>query len=482
MNPDATPGPQRGGRIPHLWDDIRRAFEEFLALPVAIIAGFLSLAVGMYLADHAGIDWLRGVRAILQDHVFADPQATSDLLGTVASSLIGMTAFSFGLLLLAVQQTAGSMTSHVVDQFLRRRVNQFYFGFFVGLALFSLVILATVDAPYNPILGATVALVLTGVSLCLLLLLLYTTINQIRPVVVIEALHDIILEGRERQIPMIRRTRRESDRPAGARVPLRSTRDGFVVDVDLDLIGKALADPAIGGAIEIELVVSMGSFVAFEDRIAWIHTADREEAAKIGEAVLRSVRLANQRDLLADPAFGIEQILTIAWTSVSTSKSNPAPGLLGIRALRDILARWNREMTDSNSPDGKEPRADRVLPVVYRDDVLEQLMDALETLAVVSTESMQHQNYAEVLRAFAALFERLSPALQERAEDLVLRILSGLGDHVLTADLDRQLTNLVEALRASDRFETASAVHAAQEDLRASIGRLNSRATRVPSV
>ncbi len=482
MNPDATPGPQRGGRIPHLWDDIRRAFEEFLALPVAMIAGFLLLALGTYSADHAGYGWFQGVREILQEHVFADSQATSDLLGTIASSLIGITAFSFGLLLLAVQQTAGSMTSHVVDQFLRRRVNQFYFGFFVGLALFSLVILATVDSPYNPILGATVALVLTGVSLCLLLLLLYTTINQIRPVVVIEALHDIILEGRERQLSMIRRTRRESSRAVGDRVPLRSTRDGFVVDIDLDMIGKSLAESATRGGVEIELVVSIGSFVAFEDRIAWIHAASHEEATKIGEAVLRSVRLGNQRDIQTDPAFGIEQILTIAWTSVSTSKSNPAPGLLGIQALRDILARWNRKMTGSISQDGMEPPTDPVLPVVYLDDVLEQLMDALETLAAVSTESMQHQNYAEVLRTFSTLFERLSPELQERAEDLVLRILSGLGDHILTADLDRQLTNLVEALRTSGRFETASAVHAAQEGLRNSVGQLNSRATRVPSV
>lgn len=477
MNPDATPGPQRGGRIAGLWEDIRRAFGEFLAVPVVIIVAFLLLAVGMYLVDHTRTGWIQTLRGSLEDHVFADAEATSDLLGTIASSLIGITAFSFGLLLLAVQQTAGSMTSHVVDQFLRRRVNQFYFGFFVGLALYSLAILATVAEPYNPIVGAAVALLLMGVSLCLLLLLLYTTINQIRPVVVIEALHDLVLAARERQLPMIHRTRREPSRDGGVRVPVRSTRNGYVVRLDLDGLEASLRTSRTD--VEVVLEVSVGSFVAFEDRMAEIAAGTLAEAEKIGEVVLKSVHLESQRALSGDPAFGIEQILTIAWTSVSTSKSNPAPGLLAIQALRDILARWNPHR-EASSPGASEPQ-EKVLPVVYEDDVMDELMDALETLAVVSTESMQHQNYAEVLRVFEVLFERLSPALQDRSENLILRILSGLGDHILTVDLDRQLTGLVRALGEAGRSATANAVHQAQEELRTSIGRLNSRATRVPS-
>lgn len=69
-----------------------------------------------------------------------------------------------------------------------------------------------------------------------------------------------------------------------------------------------------------------------------------------------------------------------------------------------------------------------------------QLMDGFETLAVVSSESMQHQSFIEVVRTFAIMLSRLPSDQQRRAEDLILRILSALGDHVLTAELDAALS------------------------------------------
>ena len=59
-------------------------------------------------------------------------------------------SITISLLLLALQQSAANMTTQILDQFLRRRINQAYFGFFVGLALYSLVTLtlATVDKPF----------------------------------------------------------------------------------------------------------------------------------------------------------------------------------------------------------------------------------------------------------------------------------------------------------------------------------------------
>lgn len=120
------------------------------------------------------------------------------------------------------------------------------------------------------------------------------------------------------------------------------------------------------------------------------------------------------------------------------------------------------------------------LPVVYRDTLLTTLMDAFESLAVVCSESMQGQNFAEVLRTFAIMFDRLPPEQQCRAEDSIRRILSALGDEVLTTELDRALAALIAALTAAGRQETAATVAAAQAELATSIGRLNSRSTRVP--
>jgi len=82
------------------------------------------------------------------------------------------------------------------------------------------------------------------------------------------------------------------------------------------------------------------------------------------------------------------------------------------------------------------------------------------------------------VRSLALLFERVSPQLQRRAEDLIRRSLSALGDHVLTAELDSALAALSATLDRAGRQETAREVRVARDRLAASIGRLGSRATR----
>jgi uncharacterized membrane protein len=468
-----------------LRDETRRAFADFLALPTSIIAGFLLLAAGTYVLDRTKVGWLTPLRAALRSVMFTDSRSTADLLNVVATGLITTTSITFSLVLLAVQQAAGSMTFQVIDQFLRRRLNQVAFGFFVGLALYALVVLATVTDADNPVYGASLAFLLTAVALYLLLLLLYTTINQMRPAEIIDAIHDHTLAARDRQRRILVATRRAAllTGPRYTPTPVRVSNDGFIVNLDTAALDRALrGQEEQGSEVEITLLVTIGAYVAFEDTVAEIRADRAEDAARLVEPVRRAIWLGRQRDLRVDPAYGIEQIATIAWTSVSTSKSNPAPGLLAIRNLRDLLLRWVSEPDDARADaSAGDARPASPLPVVYTDDTPAQLMDTLESLAVVASESMQHQSYAEVVRVVALTFARLPADLQWRAEDLVRRILTALGDFVLTADLEAALERLIRTLDAADRHDTAGAVRSALATLRLGVGTLRSRATRAPS-
>ncbi len=230
---------------------------------------------------------------------------------------------------------------------------------------------------------------------------------------------------------------------------------GIITHIDVAALGAAANQQA--GEVEVVLQVSIGAYLAFQDVLGTVRAQSEGAAAAMGAVVRRAIHLEGQRDITIDPAYGIEQLEMVAWTSISTAKSNLQPGLLTIRSLRDILARWS----------GEEDKAAAAQPfaVVYQDNVVEHLMDTFETLAVVSSESMQHQNFIEVVHTFALMFDRLPAPWQVRVEDLILRILSALGDHVLTAQLDLALTDLIKTLTASARFETAAAVHAAQNQL-----------------
>jgi uncharacterized membrane protein len=461
-----------GDRFNRLVETIRRAFAEFLKLPALIVFAFLAVAAITSVLDFAEIGWLRTIRVPIREHIFRNSEATSELLGTIAGSIITVTSITFSLLLLAVQQAASALTHQVYDQFLRRRINQGYFGFFVGLAVYTLVILATVDRPYNPVFGAAIALVLTVIALMLLIVLLYTTINQMRPVVVIETIHNHVLAARDCQRDWLRKVH-DAPRMSGSDpILVRAATHGYVTRVDVD----ALKGMKTNGEVEVVLRMSVGTYAAFQDTLAEVRAGSPQDAEDVAEAARSAIRLEQQRDLDTDAAYGIEQLAIIGWTSVSTAKSNPSPGLLVVHSLRDLMARWSAAEANPKA----DMQADCKVSVIYRDDVVAHLLDAFGALAVVASESMQPQTLAEIARTFDLMFNRLPAQWQPKAEDLIRRSLSALGEHVLTSELDDALSGLVRALTAAGRVETAAEILLAQKTLASSIGKLGSRATRVP--
>jgi uncharacterized membrane protein len=450
------------------WQTVRRAFLEFLTVPTLVIAGFLALALITLWIDAR----TPGDRSA-SPGLFSDGQAAREFLGVIASSIITVTSITFSLLLVAVQQGAASLTSEVFDQFLRRRANQLYFGFFIGLALYALIMLASVDVHHRPVYGVIITGLMTMIALYMLILLIYTTIDQMRPVVIIATIRDHTLYARECQRELLRCTRRSPRLPAARGLCLAAERSGFLVELDTAALAKAAAE----ADLEIVVLASIGDYVGFGDTIAEIRTAGQQDAAAAcAPAIRAALVLEEQRDLDSDPAFGIEQLATIAWTSISSAKSDPAPGLLTIGSLRDLLGRWLESDAAFRMSGDRED--DQAAHVVYRDNLPQVMMGAFETLAVVASESLQHQCAAEVYRSLANVLDRLPPALQQQCQDLVLRSLSGLGDHILTAELEAALSSLTGAMRRQGRSDCARALAKAQHALAQSVGRLGSRSTR----
>jgi len=442
-------------------ETLRRAFSSFLAVPTAVIAGFVLLALAANAADQTEIGWLEPFRAYMHRHVFADSEATASLLATIAGGVITMTSITFSLLLLALQQSGSSLTHQVFDQFLRRRLNQFYFGFFVGLALYTLIILATVDPPFNPVFGATIALLLVIASLYLLLLLIYSTISQMRPAEIIRVIHDHTLTAGDHHLSMLARTRRTPHLTSGYRRRVSASRNGYVGGIDLDRIANHLEGREESG--EIVFVIEIGAYVAYGDPVAEIHAGSAEAAEQLAGLADDALVIERDRELDNDPTYGIEQLETIAWRSISTSQQNPAPGIAVIQNLRDLLARFATRPTDDRPPGP-------IVPVVYNDHLFERLIGAFANLAVVASEAMQPQTFAAVLRSFTLLFERMPADIQDQIEDVTLRSLSALGEFVLTAELDAALRDLADTLERAERLAAAIAIRTARNQLAASIG------------
>jgi uncharacterized membrane protein len=459
---------RRGGGIREV---VNRAFAEFLGAPILILVGFVLVAVLTLWLDTGPARWVVPLRTFLHTYVFGEATATSDLLGAVAGSLITVTAFTFSLLLLAVQLPAGSLTQQILDQFIRRRFNQVFFGFFLGLALYALIVLITVEPNFNPVISAALVLLLTGVALFLLVLLLYGTLNQMRPAVIVDAIHVYGLRAWEKRCALLAATRRTAQCDGPVRLPVCAERNGYVTRIDVTALARVAA--ALDEDVEIDLAVIMGSYVAFDDTLAVVNAATPAAAQHLAAAVPGAIRLEQQRDLGYDPAFVVQQLENIAWTNITSSKQNPAPALLVIHNLRDLLARWSAAACD---PAPAAPPA----PVVYQDDVIARLLSVFSSLAVAASEGMQHQSLAAIAHSLALMLPRLDPRYQAMIADLTRRMLAGLGDQILTRELHDGLTALERALAAAGCHAAAADLRTAQAQLHQSIGVLNSRSTRVP--
>jgi uncharacterized membrane protein len=217
---------------------IRQALREFAAVPLLVILLFLILAVASILIDQSHIDLLVTMRHGLEH--FVGRQAATNTLQAIATGLITVTSITFSVLLLAVQQTASTLSPMVFDQFMRRRSNQAYFGVFLGLSLYAYVVLVAVRKNTPPVLGAGLATLLTAAALVCLLMLVYSTVDQMRPANVLRQIHDRALLGRRHEQDLIRHTRREeqSRHPVSATYHAKTT--GYAVGIDLNRLAAAL--------------------------------------------------------------------------------------------------------------------------------------------------------------------------------------------------------------------------------------------------
>jgi uncharacterized membrane protein len=387
----------------------RRAFTDFAAVPLLVLLAFAVLALVSTMADQTHSVGLLNQARAAAGHIVGR-QASSTALQAIATGLVTVTSITFSVLLLAVQQTASSLSPVVFDQFIRRRSNQAFLGFFVGLALYAYVVMAAVQDSTPPILGATVATLLTVVALLILLTLVYSTINQMRPTNVLRAIHDRTLAAHEEEADLVRRTRRESTGEHDVAARCRARFTGYVDAIELKRLERALA---VAEGAEIELCVTLGDPVSYDDVLAVVRDGDVQRAERIAGELAAALRVSPQRDLGHDPTTGLDELGNIAWTSGSTAKHNPEVARQALNALEDIALRW---LTDDATAPGTGPR-EQLLAVVYRYSDMDRVADLLYSLLVVGQESHQEMFAAAVLGTYRKLLERAPDPLRRRLED-----------------------------------------------------------------
>lgn len=438
----STSGPRR--RRDRVRRHTSRVFREFLGLPCLVVAGYGLLAAASVAVDRTSPQWLHPLLTLLGG--FISKGAAANLLSAVATSVVTITAITFSVLLLAVQQTAAAMTPVVFDQFLRRRTNQLYLGMFVGLSVYAFVDLATIKPSVVPVFGASLALGLTILSLFALMLLIFSTVEQMRPSSVLQVIHDHAMRARAAEFALFTRTRRTSafggNGDGAGDTAIHAERDGYVTRIGLKATAEAVS--AIPEA-EVRLLITLGSHVAFNQPIATVRAHEPVLADSGADAIRRAVRLDRHRDLDTDASFAVTELGNVAWTGISSAKHNPQMGREAIDRLSDLLARWSHEQDFGRRVPGGGSAA-RGLPIVYQDTDVEHLIETIVGLLVVSAESAQPDTAAYIIRAISTGLPDLAPQALDGIQQALIATLPAVEEQVLTRPLQRALGDLRDTL------------------------------------
>ena len=448
---------ESGGGTDSLWLRIREALSEFLGVPLLIVLSFIVLAVLVFWLDQSDSGWVLSWREAISQYLFRTSAASGAMMSLIGGGLLTMTSLVISMLLLALQQTAGNMGNLVYDQFMKRRRNQVYAGYIVGTVVLTFLLRPTPGDNFNPVLAATATTIAAIIGIILLLYFLFSTITQMRPQTIVHSVRSDTLRARRRQADFLQRTRRTPRLNAAYTVALRIKGNGFLTNIDADKMAEVLTETPV--PVEVESRATLGAYLAYHELLAWVKSDDlgvaRHVANHIGEAFV----IAGQRDDKHDPKFGLEQLEMMGWTEMSTAKENPETGLMAIHIIRDLLSRWTVEQPAETNEDEDVTR----IPLVYPDDVVLTALSTLESLAMVVSESKQHQGLAAVLHTLARLLPRLPRKPKERAEELLVRVLPTLDKHGLTRELDYALASLVEALEEIGNAEVAQLVRDARQ-------------------
>ncbi|HXV95973.1 MAG TPA: DUF2254 domain-containing protein [Gaiellaceae bacterium] len=409
------------------WQNAVRGFWLF---PGLTAFAFAVTAVALVEVDRrAGADAIR--------HTFdGDASAARSILETVGGTVITVAGLAFSITVVTVQLVSSQFSPRALRSFLADRPSQLMAGAFVGIFAYCLLVLRTVRDEdggadeFVPSVSVTVAIVLGLVGLVLLLAFIHRITQVIKVESVTARISAETLDAIDARYP------EPFGPPAGQELVhapaargdsrpqmIRSDRSGYVRAVETDRLGKL----ALPGPARVHVVVKPGDQVTTSTPVARIWCPEALDDGVVDD-VRGAITVQRERDVAADPAFGIRQLTDIGLRALSPGVNDPTTAITCIGyvqgALERLATRAFPEALQRPDPEGTlveltatsfedvlhEPFADLARVASGDARVVRAMLDALAGIAAAAVEAGAGDRAAA---ATAAAAEIAAPALED---------------------------------------------------------------------
>jgi uncharacterized membrane protein len=345
---------------PRLKDHVRHSL---WFVPIVCVLGGVALSFGTIAIDRA-TDF-----DLIPQSLTGGPAAALQVLSTVATSMVTLTALVLTITMVVVQLAMGQFSPRIVQTILRDKPSQFAIGIFV--ATFAHAMLAMREVHFGsdgtvPGLAIVVAFFLVVVSI----MVLVGYVQHIGRALRVSSLIELVGTDTRAMLDRIYPDRGEELHSDSGRV-VRSRRSGVVTMVARD----QLVDVATRANCRLDMVPAIGEFVPAGAPLFQVE-GDADELAD--EQVIRYVELSLERTMSQDAAYGFRMLVDIAERSLADSPFlDPTTAVQAIDRLHDCL----RQLAPRPFPSGRlkdaEGRVRLVLPTMSWDNYVQLAFDEI---------------------------------------------------------------------------------------------------------
>lgn len=292
---------------------------------VAVVAAMLLVNIRLELSENSRFYWLLYTK---------DPEHARELLSTLLSGMINMTALVVSITMVVLTLAAGQIGPRLIRQFMQDRVTQTVLGIFLADILFLLTVFRSINGDTTDSVPHVAVSFGTLLTVCCFFILLFFVHRLARSIVYDNVIQTIVTDLRRSVAALKSEGTHDmpSDMPKSFTwVPL--CRDGYVQTINVDDLVRAAAK---AGAI-VRLHVRPGHFVICKGQHVAVHPAEAltEDLAK---SIRKSFTIGPERTGAGDIEFGIRQMVEVATRALSPGLNDVFTALAAIDNLSASLA------------------------------------------------------------------------------------------------------------------------------------------------
>jgi len=392
-------------------------------VPVACVVAGAGLSFGTIALDRY-FDY-----EALPTNLVGGPDAAAEVLGTVAASMVSLTALVLTITMVVVQLAMGQFSPRIVQRILQDKPSQFAIGLFVATFVHAILALREVtnngDGTGNvPGIAVLTAFVLVLVSIAVLVIYVHHIGQSLRVSSLIELVGTDTRKLIDRKYPDAGPV---VEPEPGAPEVVCARRSGVVTGIGYD----DLVEEAQRASVQLELAPALGEFVPAGAPLFRVHgtTTGLDE-----DRLHKSLILKLEPTLEEDVAYGVRLLVDIAERSLSDGPfQDPTTAVQALDRLHDVL----RQLARRPFPDGRHRDAEGAVRLVVRSMSWEAYVHlAFDEIRMAGAGSPQ---VARRLRAALEELRSIAPADRVEVVDEQLELLSAATERAMDDDRDVEL-------------------------------------------